>query len=104
MRLNFASRAVKAKEIISTFDFCNKEAQYHEYVKDVVALGKFNKQVDILSVKNDKKIGTLKGHVGGVTFIKFSPANAFELFTGARQDDLVYLWDLRKFDEFVTYY
>jgi len=94
----YESNKIGKNEIISTID----------YMKDgtnrIMALGKFDKTIALMSLTDDYIFGELKAHSGGVTCVKFSPFNSMHLFSGGRRDNLVYCWDLRNTSTFLSYY
>ena len=67
-------------------------------------MGKFDKEINLLDTNSDKVIYTIQGHVNGLTHVRFDPTNAHYLYSGARQDNLVYMWDLRNLSNFTKYF
>lgn len=73
-------------------------------LEDIVAIGSFDKTIYLCDVINHEKIGEINGHLSGITDLKFVPSNPYHLVSGARKDDFIYLWDMRKNDTYLKLY
>eukprot|EP01016_Furgasonia_blochmanni_P002958 TRINITY_DN11158_c0_g1_i2.p1 TRINITY_DN11158_c0_g1~~TRINITY_DN11158_c0_g1_i2.p1 ORF type:complete len:368 (-),score=35.41 TRINITY_DN11158_c0_g1_i2:118-1221(-) len=104
MKLCFASKELKKKEIVSAFDLANPSASNYESIKNAAILGGFDKRISVLDLASDKIVHTMKAHMNGVTCVKSHPTDSFYCFSGARQDNVVYQWDLRAMDTYVRYF
>ncbi|KAL4493136.1 hypothetical protein ABPG72_003221 [Tetrahymena utriculariae] len=91
-------------DILSCFDIPNQNSADYSKYQDVVAFGKFDRKIEILDYKQKKIVNQFGLHLGGITCLKFDPQDSNYLYSGARKDDLIYQWDLRKQDTFVHYY
>ncbi|EAR94155.3 WD domain, G-beta repeat protein (macronuclear) [Tetrahymena thermophila SB210] len=91
-------------DILSCFDIPKQNSADYSKYQDIVAFGKFDKKIEILDYKQKKIINQFGLHLGGITCLKFDPLDSNYLYSGARKDDLIYQWDLRKQDTFVHYY
>ncbi|KAL4441643.1 hypothetical protein ABPG74_021575 [Tetrahymena malaccensis] len=91
-------------DILSCFDIPKQNSTDYSKYQDVVAFGKFDRKIEILDYKQKKIINQFGLHLGGITCLKFDPQDSNYLYSGARKDDLIYQWDLRKQDTFVHYY
>jgi len=61
----------------------------------IYAAGSYAKTICLYSEAEGELYGTLEGHVGGITKLKFSPCGNY-LYSGARKDPNVLCWDIRK--------
>ncbi|KAM3143748.1 hypothetical protein pb186bvf_004244 [Paramecium bursaria] len=77
--------------------------QNHSMTKDLVLVGYFNKLIKIIDTKEDKIISEARIHIGGVTQVSFDKYNSLYFHSCARQDDLVYTWDIRNTSTFIQY-
>lgn len=71
---------------------------------NICVLGKFDKEIYLLSLSEQEISYKINAHIGGVTSIKFKNDDQNYFFSSARKDNLIYLWDLRKPDKFVCYF
>jgi WD40 repeat protein len=62
--------------------------------RDLLAAGAYSGGVGLYDAHNHTQVLLLTGHTGGVTQVTFSPCGNF-LYSGARQDDALYCWDVR---------
>lgn len=54
------SKSFKKNEIVSTIDIPNENYQNYELVKEVVAIGKFDKKLVLFSQENDQILFEMK--------------------------------------------
>eukprot|EP00794_Sanderia_malayensis_P002859 gene2859-3305_t len=61
---------------------------------NIYALGSFARTIGVYSERDPDFVFVLKGHVGGITQVKFSN-NGNYLYSGGRKDPQILCWDLR---------
>ncbi|XP_055903373.1 telomerase Cajal body protein 1 homolog [Eupeodes corollae] len=71
--------------------------------KDIITTGSWNGVISLFDQRmpNMGSLHSLFGHNGGITFLKYSN-NGEILFSGARKDNALCLWDMRDFSKPLT--
>jgi WD40 repeat protein len=83
---------INEKSVVSCFDFNFKNNFY--------VAGTYSNSVFLMDYRSDKSFGYLdKFHTGGINQLKFCNINTNLLFTGARKDNQILLWDCRKVNQ-----
>jgi len=72
--------------IVSSLAYCGDTG--------LIAAGSYNKSIAIFHLSTGYRLYTLTGHHGGITQVKFSD-DGTRLYTGARKDDQILVWDTR---------
>lgn len=72
----------------------------NELDRNVIAIGSWNCSVNLIDLRSPTETTLLQKHTGGVTSMKFL-ADGNHLLTGARKDNKLICWDVRKLNDCV---
>jgi WD40 repeat protein len=67
---------------------------FNAFHHDLLAAGSYSAVISLFDPRTNEALFLLHGHKGGLTQLMFSPDGNF-LYSGARQDDQLYCWDVR---------
>ncbi len=67
-------------------------------------IGTFTNKLIMMDRKSNNVKELKKVHLSSISQVEFKSNDSNYLMSSARKDNMVYLWDIRKEDSFVSYY
>ncbi|RXG73510.1 Telomerase Cajal body protein 1 [Armadillidium vulgare] len=75
----------------------------HPQLRSVIAAGSYSSSLALFSLQTQRPFVILQGQKKGITHIKFS-GDGTKLFSGTRNDDDIFCWDMRNPGELLAVY
>jgi len=76
---------------------------FHPQLNNIFAAGSYGSSIGLYSLQTNQIFALFKGQKKGITHIKFS-TDGTKLFSGTRNDDDVFCWDMRNPGEVLAVY